>query len=116
MVYGHTDDPVNLVLILVGVVAWMPGTFVGNPLYCFPQGEQVYSTEEAWAIVPIQSDIPCGSWVTIDFQDGRTLLLPVWDKSELHVTPSALGLPFVIELPEHLYVGQEVVTVKVYRP
>ena len=97
----------------------MPGSFVENPLYCFPDGSQRYDSQAAWAIVPIEAirrgDVGCFDWVLVDLESGRTLLLPVWDASELHVKDSYLGPPFAIELPEHLYVGQERVKVYVLR-
>ena len=106
-----------------GAAAYMPESFTGNVLYCdgrsSPAGTLYYSADLAWATMPIRDfesgRVRCGDLAVVSFEDGRVLFLPVLDASMLHVRESYLGVPFVVELPEHVNSTTERVRVSVWR-
>jgi hypothetical protein len=111
------------VVVASGAAAWMPESFAGNHLYCDGRsssaGTLYYSSQLAWTGVLVdlieKGIVECGDLAAIQFEDGRLLFLPVLDASELHVKESYLGVPFVVELPEHVNRETEMVEVVVWR-
>lgn len=110
-------------IIASGASASMPAEgFEDNPLWCdgripeCPPGTCLYTTDKIWGAFPIrwyeEGIVGCGQWWIVQREsDGRIWIVQALDASKLHVRESYLGVPFVVELPEHMGVGTVRVTV-----
>ena len=116
------DLALALGIIVSGASASMPaGGFEGNPLWCdgklpeYPHGSLTYSLDEEWFAMPIQlyeeGLVHCGDRIMVQDKRGKIWVARALDASELHVKLSYLGLPFVVEAPEHMGIGTMPVTV-----